>query len=120
MRGRKGRKGRKGLKGKKGQRGEISNKGARMMLVEEETHKGKDTQMDMTGTKGIHSTRRDPDRDQQQEEPPQNQRPAEQNAGGQPRNNGVFSRLGGQDRPRAAEDLRDVLNDRRERSGDNI
>ena len=32
----------------------------------------------------------------------------------------MFSRLGGQDRPRVAGDLRDVLNDRRERSGDNI
>ena len=47
---------RKDRKGKTGQRGEISNKGARMMLVEEEIHKGTDTPMGMTGTKGIHST----------------------------------------------------------------
>ena len=56
MKGRKDLKGRKGQKGKKGQRGEISNKGAKMMLVEEEIHKGIGTQMGMTGTKGIHST----------------------------------------------------------------
>lgn len=32
----------------------------------------------------------------------------------------MFSQLGGQDQPRVAGDLRDVVNDRRERNGDNI
>ena len=53
MRGRKGLKGRKGQKGKKGQRGELSNKGAKMMLVEEEIHKGTGTQMGMTVRRGF-------------------------------------------------------------------
>ena len=63
--------------------------------------------------------RRDPPRERQ-EAPAQNQRPAERSAGGQPRQSGVFSRLRDQERPRVAGDLRDVLNDRRERNGDNI
>ena len=55
-------KGRKGQKGKKGQRGEISNKGAKMMLVEGEIHKDLDTQTGMTGMREIHSTIRMLDR----------------------------------------------------------
>ena len=45
-----------GMRGKKGQRGATSIKGAKMMLVEGEIHKGLGTQMGMIGRKGIHST----------------------------------------------------------------
>lgn len=43
---------RTGRRGKTGQREEISNKGTLMTLVEEETHRGTDTPMGMTGMKG--------------------------------------------------------------------
>ena len=56
MKGRKGLNDRKDQKGKTGRRGGISNKGARMMLVEEEIHKGTDTPMGTTGMKGSPST----------------------------------------------------------------
>ena len=56
MKGRKGLNDRKDQKGKTGLREGISNKGTRMMLVEEETHKGTDIPMGTTGMKGSPST----------------------------------------------------------------
>ncbi|XP_062093787.1 RNA polymerase II degradation factor 1-like [Humulus lupulus] len=51
---------------------------------------------------------------------PQDDQPNRQDAGGQPRQNNVFNRLGGSEQRRREEDLRDILNDRREKHGENI
>ena len=54
------------------------------------------------------------------EAPHQNQRSTDHSAGGQPRHSGVFSRLGGSAQARQAKDLREVLNDRREKNGEHV
>ncbi|XP_062094780.1 uncharacterized protein LOC133800750 isoform X2 [Humulus lupulus] len=51
---------------------------------------------------------------------PQGYQPNRQDAGGQPRQNNVFNRLGGSEQRRREEDLIDVLNDRHERHGENL
>ena len=59
--------------------------------------------------------RRNEERGGDRNPPPRENRPTSHNAGGQPRQNNVFDRLGVSEQRRRDDDLRDVLNEHRER-----
>ena len=64
--------------------------------------------------------RRHEERGKGRSQAPQDDQPNRRDAGGQPKQNNVFNRLGGSEQRRREEDLRDILNDRRERHGENV